>query len=368
MTGKTKLPWIKFCCSDWRLDPALRQVGLAARGLWMDMLCIMHEAEPYGHLLVSGKPPTIVQLARSVGDSAEVVEQLLAELQDSGVFSVTGDGVIFSRRLVRDREKHLEDQANGRKGGNPNWRRGRQDAVDGAGEEGGNPPPLSKSTEDRDYPASQGGKPPPDLFGPVQPVLTKPPKPPADPDSPASRLFKEGLEIIGEHTGKTDRRANGALLGKFRKLAGEDDERLLGILRELKTNPKADIASWVSAALRAPKLVVDNVAAAEGDSWGIDAFAEGCQGVCPTTGEDRRGGKWLLDGRVILDVAAKRVAQAARFPAGKAFDWTPLTVWLRQGLKLDDILSTIQWMVAKFDDPPVSLRPFDREILKRRAA
>jgi hypothetical protein len=30
--------------------------SIGARGLWMEMMCIMHEGEPYGHLLVSGDP------------------------------------------------------------------------------------------------------------------------------------------------------------------------------------------------------------------------------------------------------------------------------------------------------------------------
>ena len=48
-------PWMKFYPSDWRADPALRMCSLGARGLWAEMMCIMHEAEPYGCLLVNGQ-------------------------------------------------------------------------------------------------------------------------------------------------------------------------------------------------------------------------------------------------------------------------------------------------------------------------
>jgi len=51
-----KQPWLKFFPSDWRADPALRMCSLAARGLWIEMLCLMHEARPHGSLLVNGKP------------------------------------------------------------------------------------------------------------------------------------------------------------------------------------------------------------------------------------------------------------------------------------------------------------------------
>ena len=39
-------PWIKFYPRDWRGDQALRVVSLAARGLWIEMLSIMHEGQP----------------------------------------------------------------------------------------------------------------------------------------------------------------------------------------------------------------------------------------------------------------------------------------------------------------------------------
>jgi hypothetical protein len=49
-------PWMKFYPADWRSDPMLRLCSLAARGLWAEMICLMHEAEPYGSLLVNGNP------------------------------------------------------------------------------------------------------------------------------------------------------------------------------------------------------------------------------------------------------------------------------------------------------------------------
>lgn len=109
-------PWLKFYPTDWRADPALRMCSLAARGLWMEMLCIMHEASPYGSLRVNGRPVTERQLSSLAGGE---VGDLLTELEDAGVFSREADGTIFSRRMQRDAEKTAKDKANGRKGGNP---------------------------------------------------------------------------------------------------------------------------------------------------------------------------------------------------------------------------------------------------------
>lgn len=111
-------PWLKFYPSDWRADPALRMCSLTARGLWMEMLCVMHEAVPRGHMLVNGRPLSERQLAGLTGCAVDELRVLLQELNDAGVYGEQ-DGVIFSRRMCRDEEKAARDKANGSKGGNP---------------------------------------------------------------------------------------------------------------------------------------------------------------------------------------------------------------------------------------------------------
>lgn len=97
-------PAIQFYPGDWLRDICLRSCSLAARGLWIDMLSFMHEAEPYGHLRVNGQDIQTKQLARMVGVPVKVVTRLLAELESAGVFSTTVAGTLFSRRMVRDQE------------------------------------------------------------------------------------------------------------------------------------------------------------------------------------------------------------------------------------------------------------------------
>lgn len=112
-------PWFKFHPSDWRADPALKLCCLAARGLWMEMLCIMHEAEPYGHLKVRGVPLDASALAALTGAPEDSVRACLHELEARGVLSRNREGVVFSRRMIRDAERQARDKANGAKGGNP---------------------------------------------------------------------------------------------------------------------------------------------------------------------------------------------------------------------------------------------------------
>lgn len=111
---------MKFDTADWRSDTQLRVCSLAARGLWMEMLCLMHEATPYGHLLVKDKSPTDAQLAMQACTPTEQIPILLGELESAGVFSRSSKGVIFSRRLVQSDKRKKILQKNGKKGGNPN--------------------------------------------------------------------------------------------------------------------------------------------------------------------------------------------------------------------------------------------------------
>src|SRR6202035_2711308 len=109
---------MKFYPADWR-DALLRNCSLGARGLWIDLMTYMHESEPYGHLLIAGRPPAINTIALHLARPAAEVKRAMEELEANGVFSKTGDGIIFSRRMVRDFQKAERDKAFGREGGNP---------------------------------------------------------------------------------------------------------------------------------------------------------------------------------------------------------------------------------------------------------
>lgn len=134
-------PWMKFYTSDWRADPRLKMCSLAARGMWIEMICLMHEATPYGHLLIHGQSPNVAQLASLTGiQSAEVVD-LVAELERLGVFSRTREGVIYSRKLVRMASKSAIARKNGKRGGNPTLCNGDENkASDNQEDNGGHKP------------------------------------------------------------------------------------------------------------------------------------------------------------------------------------------------------------------------------------
>lgn len=108
-----KRPAFQFYPADWRKDAALQSCSLAAQGLWINAMCIAHECDPYGTLTVNGKAMTAAQLARLVGISAKECERLLDELEQAGVSARRAEGVIFSRRMVRDEEVRNKRAAGG---------------------------------------------------------------------------------------------------------------------------------------------------------------------------------------------------------------------------------------------------------------
>ena len=94
--------WSKFSWRDWSGDKPLHSCTIAARGFWLEMLCVMHEGEPVGHLTMNGRPATLRQIASSANVTEKEATKLLAELDEAGVFSRTPDGTIYCRRMVRD--------------------------------------------------------------------------------------------------------------------------------------------------------------------------------------------------------------------------------------------------------------------------
>lgn len=80
---------------------------------------MMHEGEPYGHLVVGGVAPSDEQLARMIGEPVATLIPLMAELEQNRVFSRTAEGIIFCRRMVRDEQRRASHAEAGKLGGNP---------------------------------------------------------------------------------------------------------------------------------------------------------------------------------------------------------------------------------------------------------
>ena len=149
-----KRPAFQFYPADWRKDPALSACSLAARGLWIELMCIAHEGGTYGVLSINGKPMAPAQIARMVGESPSSVVKLLAELEDAGVFSRDEQGCIFSRRMVKDEHVRNVRADAGRLGGNPKLLKQKDKQKDNR-----EPPPSSSSSSSSSNTEDSAGKP-----------------------------------------------------------------------------------------------------------------------------------------------------------------------------------------------------------------
>ena len=109
--------WSKFFWADWLSDVSLRRCSFAARGLWIEMLCVAAQAEPQGYLMQNGYALDARMIARIFGAEEAEVRALIDELEVAGVLSRDRKGCIYSRRMVRDAKMRAAAGRNGKKGG-----------------------------------------------------------------------------------------------------------------------------------------------------------------------------------------------------------------------------------------------------------
>lgn len=105
-------PWIKLYPGDWRNNLALQSCSLAARGLWVEMLCIMRGAPREGYLTANCKPISIERLAALVSAEAPEIVRLVAELEAAGVAKRIDDCIV-SKRMIRWSKKVADGHEHG---------------------------------------------------------------------------------------------------------------------------------------------------------------------------------------------------------------------------------------------------------------
>lgn len=116
-----KLPAIQFYPSDWRGDVGVQSLSYHDRGVWLEILFLMHSSEVRGKLLLNGKPMPNEVLARLLGLDKQKLEQTLENLLNYGVASIDDEtGALMNRRMVKDEHIRQVRKEAGAKGGNPN--------------------------------------------------------------------------------------------------------------------------------------------------------------------------------------------------------------------------------------------------------
>lgn len=115
-----KMPAFQFYPGDWRKDPGVQALDYETRGIWLEILCLMHESEERGVLLLNGRVMPTDALARLLGLTTPKLKKHLTKLLDHGVIRKREhDGALYSKRMVADEHLLQIRREAGKLGGNP---------------------------------------------------------------------------------------------------------------------------------------------------------------------------------------------------------------------------------------------------------
>ena len=109
-----KLFYIKFCTGDWLKDPSLSICSPSTRGIWMDIVCRLHEMQSGGKLTAN-----LQQISRLCRCSEPEARAALAELATSDTADVYEDNELWTitcRRMRKIAEISEKRQQAGSKG------------------------------------------------------------------------------------------------------------------------------------------------------------------------------------------------------------------------------------------------------------
>ena len=109
MSGVGKLPSFQFYPGDWKKDPGVQALDYEARGIWFEMLLMMHESEDRGRLLLNGQAMPIFALANILGIDQAKCQAKLKQILEYGVANLDPEtGIISNRRMIRDEANRLK--------------------------------------------------------------------------------------------------------------------------------------------------------------------------------------------------------------------------------------------------------------------
>lgn len=116
----TRIPSFQFYPADWLNDLKLQTCSMTAQGVLINLMCLMHQSEKYGYLIINGSKPdhkTIIKLLRT---HHKTFIKCLNELLLCGALKEDENGVLYCKRMVKDHDLREKRRAAGRLGGNPN--------------------------------------------------------------------------------------------------------------------------------------------------------------------------------------------------------------------------------------------------------
>ena len=114
-----KSPSFQFYPADWLNDIKLQSCSLEAQGLLVNLMCLMHQANPYGYLIINGSVPSHKEVARLLRLHHKTYHTRLKELILYGALRQGENGVIYCKRMVEDEYLRIVRREAGKMGGSP---------------------------------------------------------------------------------------------------------------------------------------------------------------------------------------------------------------------------------------------------------
>lgn len=246
-----KRPSFQFYPGDWMSDLKLRRCSPAARGVWVDVLCALHDSDDgYGFVRWPLK-----ELARTIGAAMPQIKELVdkgvlrgndSEVRDACIYvprSGRRDGapvtliatqpgpLWYSKRLVKD-EYVRTTRGEGTRFG------------EGSGEA---PKPKPKPSPTRwEGDGSPSPSPSPTSFN--SEAIASAAAEPSAPLTAKDRVWLLGVGLLGEK--------GRGLLGKLVSTYG--DEVLAGVLADATQEKPLEPKAWITAACEARKVATGN--------------------------------------------------------------------------------------------------------------
>ena len=114
-----KAPSFQFYPADWFSDIKLQSCSLGAQGLLVNLMCLMHQSNVYGYLLIDGAIPLNKDVSKLLRLHHKTYHTKLIELLDKGVLYRDEKGLIICNRMVKDERLREVRRKVGKLGGNP---------------------------------------------------------------------------------------------------------------------------------------------------------------------------------------------------------------------------------------------------------
>jgi hypothetical protein len=117
---KSKKESFSFYPQDWMSDSRLRLCSAGARGLWIDILCLMHLSNERGYLLIDDTVLDEQMLQKRLGYDAQEFDDCFTELRRYNIIKKDENNRYFCKRIVNDQVLSEKRSMSGKLGGNPN--------------------------------------------------------------------------------------------------------------------------------------------------------------------------------------------------------------------------------------------------------